>query len=181
MPGVHDASKVVRRGGGLSTRSEGKNGNRGAAEGRCYVRLPRRIQSLNAHPTATHAVTAAQDDADAALATRGDVAAFERLYHRHAPRMHSLARRLLGASEADDAVQDVFMRAWSKLDTFHAESAFGTWLHRLAINVCLRRAERARRATHDESADVDALAARTPDSETRIDLTTALEDRKSVV
>ena len=97
--------------------------------------------------SALSAVTPAEDGTDAALAARGDVAAFRRLYHRHAPRMHSLARRLVGASEADDVVQDVFIRAWTRLDTFRAESAFATWLHRLATNVCLRRLEQSRRAT----------------------------------
>lgn len=120
-------------------------------------------------------MTPAQDDLDAALATRGDVAAFERLYHRHAPRVHSLARRLLGASEADDAVQDVFLRVWSKLATFRAESAFATWLHRLATNVCLRRAEQTQRRTADESTDLDTLPARASDSETRLDLASALD------
>lgn len=120
-------------------------------------------------------MTAAQDDVDAALATRGDVAAFERLYHRHAPRMHSLARRLLGTFEADDAVQDVFIRAWNKLDTFRAEAAFGTWLHRLATNVCLRRAEQARRVAFDELPDLDALPARAREPDMRLDLANALD------
>jgi RNA polymerase sigma factor (sigma-70 family) len=120
-------------------------------------------------------VTPANDRADAALAARGDVAAFERLYHKHAPRMHSLARRLVGRSEADDVVQDVFIRAWTRLDTFRAESAFATWLHRLATNVCLRRLEQSRRAMFDESDKLDALPARVPDPGMQVDLTSALE------
>lgn len=121
------------------------------------------------------AVTSAEDDADALLASRGDVAAFERLYRRHAPRVHSLARRLLGAFEADDVVQDVFVRAWNKLATFRGESAFATWLHRLATNVCLRRAERERRTTLDEATDLDALPARSAEPGMHLDLATALE------
>jgi RNA polymerase sigma-70 factor, ECF subfamily len=120
-------------------------------------------------------VTSAQDDADAALAARGDVAAYERLYHRHAARVHSLARRLLGALEVEDAVQDVFIRAWSRLETFRGESAFGTWLHRLAINVCLRRAEKSRRASFDQPLRPDELRARPAALDMQLDLTGALE------
>jgi RNA polymerase sigma-70 factor (ECF subfamily) len=77
--------------------------------------------------------------ADAALAASGDASAFERLYRTHSARIHSLVRRMLDADEADDLTQDVFVRAWQKLGTFRGESAFGTWLHRLAVNVVLAR------------------------------------------
>ena len=77
--------------------------------------------------------------ADAALAASGDASAFERLYRAHVNRVHSLVRRMLDADEADDLTQDVFVRAWEKLHTFRGESAFGTWLHRLAVNVVLAR------------------------------------------
>jgi RNA polymerase sigma-70 factor (ECF subfamily) len=79
------------------------------------------------------------DNADAALAAAGDVAAFERLYRRHIGRIHSLCRRMIGDGEADDVAQDVFVRAWRKLDKFRGDSAFGTWLYRLAVNVILGR------------------------------------------
>lgn len=86
------------------------------------------------------------DLVEATLAASGDVHAFERLYHAHVARIHSLARRMLGNDDADEATQDVFVRAWEKLGTFRGESAFGTWLHRLAINVMLaKRASRGRR------------------------------------
>jgi RNA polymerase sigma-70 factor, ECF subfamily len=77
--------------------------------------------------------------ADAALAASGDASAFERLYRQHLSRIHSLVRRMLSADEADDLTQDVFVRAWQKLSTFRGEAAFGTWLHRLAVNVILAR------------------------------------------
>jgi RNA polymerase sigma-70 factor (ECF subfamily) len=79
---------------------------------------------------------------DATLAASGDPHAFERLYRGHIGRIHSLARRMLSDDEADEAAQDVFVRAWEKLATFRGEAAFGTWLHRLAINVILGRRER---------------------------------------
>jgi RNA polymerase sigma-70 factor, ECF subfamily len=79
------------------------------------------------------------EQADAALAASGDGRAFERLYRTHVARIASLARRMMGPDHADDLTQDVFVRAWSKVSTFRGEAAFGTWLHRLAVNVILAR------------------------------------------
>ena len=81
------------------------------------------------------------DAVDATLAASGDAHAFERLYRGHVARISSLARRMLGDEDPDDVIQDVFVRAWQKLGTFRGESAFGTWLHRLAVNVILGRRE----------------------------------------
>jgi RNA polymerase sigma-70 factor, ECF subfamily len=81
------------------------------------------------------------DAVDATLAASGDAHAFERLYRGHVARISSLARRMLGDEDADDVIQDVFVRAWQKLGTFRGEAAFGTWLHRLAVNVILGRRE----------------------------------------
>jgi RNA polymerase sigma-70 factor (ECF subfamily) len=77
--------------------------------------------------------------ADAALAASGDGRAFERLYRSHVNRIHGLVRRMVDGDQADDITQDVFVRAWEKLSTFRGEAAFGTWLHRLAVNVILAR------------------------------------------
>jgi RNA polymerase sigma-70 factor (ECF subfamily) len=77
------------------------------------------------------------------LAAAGDAHAFARLYRQHAGRIHTLARRMTSDDDADELTQDVFVRAWEKLRTFRGESAFGTWLHRLAVNLIL--AKRARR------------------------------------
>lgn len=84
--------------------------------------------------------TATSSDAvEVALAASGDASAFERLYRRHVDRVHSLARRMIDFELADEVTQDVFVRAWEKLHTFRGEAAFGTWLHRLAVNVILGR------------------------------------------
>ncbi len=98
------------------------------------------------------------ETADAALAASGDGRAFERLYRAHVARVHSLVRRMIGPDHADDVAQDVFVRAWTKLATFRGDAAFGTWLHRLAVNVILARrttlgTERARYADSPEALD----------------------------
>lgn len=94
---------------------------------------------------------------DVALAAAGDASAFERLYRTHVARIHSLTRRMLSAHEADEVTQDIFVRTWQKLGQFRGESAFGTWLHRLAVNVIIER--RRSYAIHRErmSDDPDAL------------------------
>ena len=84
---------------------------------------------------------------DRALAEQvlgGDEGAFRQLYRRHTPRLHQLALRLLGGREADaeDMVQDTWIKAVEKLDTFRWESAFGTWLHAIAVNVARESARR---------------------------------------
>src|SRR2546422_8500463 len=116
------------------------------------------------------------ETADVALAASGDGRAFERLYRAHVARVHSLARRMIGFDVADDVTQDVFVRAWTKLGTFRGEAAFGTWLHRLAINVILARrtslgTERGR--YHDGEDVLDAVPSRPVVNEL------SLEDRKS--
>jgi len=78
-------------------------------------------------------------DADVALAAGGDASAFERVYHAHVSRIHSLTRRMLGTRDADEVTQDIFVRTWQKLGQFRGESAFSTWLHRLAVNVVIEK------------------------------------------
>jgi RNA polymerase sigma-70 factor (ECF subfamily) len=76
---------------------------------------------------------------DVVRAQSGDPRAFERLYHAHVGRIHGLTRRMIGPDLAAEVTQDVFVRAWEKLGTFRGEAAFGTWLHRIAVNVVLHR------------------------------------------
>ncbi len=78
----------------------------------------------------------------------GDEAAFEQLYREHAGRVYALCLRMAGdAGHARDLAQDVFVRAWERLETYRGDAAFSTWLHRLAVNVVLMdRRVTARRA-----------------------------------
>jgi len=115
--------------------------------------------------------------ADAALAASGDGRAFERLYRAHAARIHTLARRMVDGEAADDLTQDVFVRAWEKLATFRGESAFGTWLYRLAVNVILGRrkqlrVERGRQEWSEEA--LEALPARERPADGALDFESAL-------
>lgn len=120
--------------------------------------------------------TADPDERDVARAARGDTSAFERIYMTHSPRIHTLARRILGADLAADGTQDVFVHAWAQLGKFRGESLFATWLHRLAVNVLLRQADIARRiAAHIAPGLVDELEAPLSDVATTIDIDTALE------
>ena len=73
-----------------------------------------------------------------ARATAGDRQAFEELYRIHVNRVFALCVRMTNdRSAAEELTQDVFVRAWQKLSLFRGDSAFGTWLHRLAVNVVL--------------------------------------------
>jgi RNA polymerase sigma-70 factor (ECF subfamily) len=117
------------------------------------------------------------DAVDAALAASGDAHAFERLYRRHVNRIHTLVRRMLG-EESDDVTQDVLIRAWQKLGSFRGEAAFGTWLHRLAVNVILNhRASRSRfrqRFLEEPESGLDAPA-RSTQPAVQVDFEAAVE------
>jgi len=86
----------------------------------------------------------------------GEVSAFETLYRRHHNRIYALVWRLCGGDHglAEDLLQEAFVRAWQKLDSFRGESRFGTWLHRLSANVALSdRRTKLRRARHETALD----------------------------
>src|SRR5690348_9285457 len=121
---------------------------------------------------------AAEDASDVAAAAAGDVRAFERVYRRHIARIHSTAVRMLGAEEADDATQDVFVRAWQRLGQFRGDSAFGTWLFRLGVNVMLSRREvvATRRKRHvDDAAVIDTMPSRSVLPELGVDFEAAMQ------
>jgi RNA polymerase sigma factor (sigma-70 family) len=103
----------------------------------------------------------AEADADHALARaagRGDAKAFEALYRRHSRRVYAVVWRLAGgqAARAEDLVQESFIRAWQALPAFRFESAFSTWLHRLAVNTALMEL-RSRRNGPRFDEDEDAI------------------------
>jgi RNA polymerase sigma-70 factor (ECF subfamily) len=116
--------------------------------------------SLAVTPTSTAVSTrfGPGPDDEVARAAAGDRRAFEALYRTHASRVFSLCARMCGdRGRAEELTQDVFVRAWEKLPLFRGESAFSTWLHRLAVNVVLnaRKVERREvsRVEDDEEGD----------------------------
>ena len=123
-------------------------------------------------------VPAAEPLTDVARAAAGDVRAFEDLYRAHLPRVHALVRRMTAGRDAEEITQDVFVRAWQKLGTFRGDASFGTWLHRLAVNVVIERfrTEQVRRARlHDGDAIFDTLAAPAQTRDIGMDFEAALE------
>jgi RNA polymerase sigma-70 factor (ECF subfamily) len=87
------------------------------------------------------------DEADwIARAKRSDAGAFERLYRMHIDKVYGLCLRMTGnVAEAEDCAQEAFIQAWTKLDKFRGDSAFSTWLHRIAVNAVLGRIRKSKR------------------------------------
>jgi RNA polymerase sigma factor (sigma-70 family) len=102
---------------------------------------------------------------DAALAAgclSGDMRAYERLYQLHGARMRNLARNLLGSqTDAEDAVQDTFLKIQRGIQSFRGQSAFVTWTFRILVNTCydLRRS-RVRRKEHSQDDSSNEMAPR---------------------
>ena len=79
-------------------------------------------------------------------AQRSDARAFEALYKMHVDKVYGVCLRMTGnVSEAEDCAQDAFIQAWNKMDKFRGDSAFSTWLHRIAVNSVLSRIRKAKR------------------------------------
>ena len=78
-------------------------------------------------------------------ALRGDRAAFSQLMHRYAGAVYNLAYRMLGNTEdAEDASQEIFLRAYTRLASFDRERRFSTWLLSIGSNYCIDRLRRRR-------------------------------------
>jgi RNA polymerase sigma-70 factor (ECF subfamily) len=79
-------------------------------------------------------------------AQRSDAKAFESLYRMHIDKVYGLCVRMTGnIAEAEDCAQEAFIQAWNKLDRFRGDSAFSTWLHRIAVNSVLGRMRKSKR------------------------------------
>ena len=79
-------------------------------------------------------------------AKRSDARAFESLYRLHIDKVYGLCLRMTGnVSEAEDCAQEAFIQAWNKLTKFRGDSAFATWLHRIAVNTVLGRIRKSKR------------------------------------
>ncbi len=122
---------------------------------------------------------------DADLLTRhigGDTTAFSEIVKRHRDRMWAVALRTLGdPDEAADAVQDAFVSAYRKAESFRGDAAVTTWLHRIVVNACLDRMRRksVRPVADDElieAAERDMpLPDQTAEREVSLEVTAALK------
>jgi RNA polymerase sigma-70 factor, ECF subfamily len=113
-------------------------------------------------------------------AQSGDVDAFEQLYREHSPRIYALCLRLKAGdkSDATELLQDVFVKAWRRLDTFRGDCAFASWLHRLTVNTMLESARsdgrRIARVLPMEDTSRLAGAARSSGIELKMDMENAI-------
>ncbi len=119
-----------------------------------------------------------QPAATRAAPVKQDAAVFEDLYRENSGRIYALCLRMCGdATQAEDLTQDVFIRAWKSLGSFRGDSQLSTWLHRLAVNICLnwvtRGGKRGRKDVFlDDVATLEAPRRESP--EDRMDLQRAI-------
>ena len=100
---------------------------------------------------------------DQALVTRvlaGDAAAFRTIIQRHNRRLYRIARSILRSdSEAEDAVQEAYIKAFTHLEGFRAEASLSTWLSRITMNEALERLRRERPMAERQSVNASAMEA----------------------
>src|SRR6266849_4896930 len=117
-----------------------------------------------AKPAAADATS--EDAALAAACRSGDLRAYERLYAMHGARMKNLARNVLGNSnDAEDAVQETFLKVQRSIASFRGQSSFVTWTYRILMNTCYdaRRSRlRKKEITNDDSVETPRLEPRAP-------------------
>lgn len=122
-------------------------------------------------------------------AATGDAAAFRELYRRHLPVVHARLTLMVGPGpERDDLIQQTFLDAYRALSRFRGDARFGTFLHRIAINVALEHLERRRRSSARyapiDEAQLDRLVApgASPESQAshRQDLAQAFEHLEAI-
>jgi RNA polymerase sigma-70 factor (ECF subfamily) len=128
-------------------------------------------EDLTARPskTAAPAATTAATSEDTELAERcrtGDLGGYERLYALHGARMKNVARNLLGNPiDAEDAVQETFLKVQRSISSFRGRSSFVTWTYRILINTCYdarRSRVRKKEVANDDSEDSPKPEPRAP-------------------
>jgi len=117
-------------------------------------------------PNPAVATTISEDAALAAACQAGDLRGYERLYALHGARMKNLARNVLGnASDAEDAVQETFLKVQRSIASFRGQSSFVTWTYRILINTCYdaRRSRlRKKEVASDETRETPLPEPRAP-------------------
>lgn len=124
------------------------------------------------------------DAATVALARDGDSEAFRALVERHSRAVYRLAHRMTGTSQdAEDVVQETFLKAYRQLGRFESRANFSTWIHRIAVNcsIDLMRSRAYREAGHDatplEQSSADERIAEGRASPERLMLSTDVQER----
>jgi RNA polymerase sigma-70 factor (ECF subfamily) len=111
------------------------------------------------------------DAAAVALARDGDSEAFQALVERHSRAVYRLAHRMTGSpQDAEDVVQETFLKAYRQLGRFESRANFGTWLHRIAVNcsIDLIRGRKHQETAHDAS-DLELFDGALPHGDERVD------------
>ena len=109
------------------------------------------------------AETRAADSALAAGCRGGRLGAYEELYRAHGTRLKSLAMNLLGnRHDAEDAVQETFLKVHRSVGSFKGESSFATWVYRILVNTC--HDARRKNARRQETPEEDAESAKSPEA-----------------
>jgi RNA polymerase sigma-70 factor (ECF subfamily) len=124
-------------------------------------------EHLTGGPSGAAAEASSEDAALAAACRSGDLRAFERLYAMHGARMKNLARNVLGSSaDAEDAVQETFLKVQRSIASFRGHSSFVTWTYRILINTCYdTRRSRLRKkevTTDDNKEETPRMEPRAP-------------------
>jgi RNA polymerase sigma-70 factor (ECF subfamily) len=111
-----------------------------------------------------------------AACRRQDRRAFEQLYQTHGPRLKSVAYHIVGnRQDAEDAVQETFVKVYRAIHGFHGESGIGTWLVRILINVCYDVARKRKREADPEQHAFDQRAAPSGELAIKVAIEAALE------
>jgi RNA polymerase sigma-70 factor (ECF subfamily) len=126
---------------------------------RVAVQGERRVEPAGVDTGASRAAKGSSEDAALAAGCRaGDLRAYERLYQLQGARMRNLARNLLGSqSDAEDAVQETFLKIQRAISSFRGQSSFVTWTFRILVNTCydIRRSRVRRKEQAQEQDDSD--------------------------
>jgi len=123
-------------------------------------------EHLTGGPSPAAAEPVSEDAALAEGCRSGDLRAYERLYTLHGGRMKNLARNVLGSPvDAEDAVQDTFLKVQRSIASFRGQSSFVTWTYRILINTCYdaRRSRlRKKEIANDDSEETPRMEPRAP-------------------
>ena len=94
---------------------------------------------------------------------KGDRSSFRELYRMYKDRLYSTCVRLLGNTEdAEDALQETFVKVYNNIGKFRGDSSINTWLYRIAVNTCIEHTRKWKHESHHESLDDPEIKAPSP-------------------